>query len=238
MIYAGLLLSAIGLVDLIGATAPRRLHAVLWSVVAIIVVALAVISGAAVGGVIAAAAAVAWLLVYPPQRPARAGIWPALVLALGSGALVAIGGEGAASGVVTEHWSLVAPFGPVSIDVAILTIGVGCFLLESSNKVVRAALASENIAPDAADPTPTPSVSLRGGRMIGPLERILVMVLTLAGAYGFIAAVLAAKGIVRFPEISHDRAGGSQAEYFLVGSLVSWSQALAGALLIWWAYGA
>ncbi len=47
--------------------------------------------------------------------------------------------------------------------------------------------------------------------------------------------MLAAKGIVRFPEISRDGANGGRAEYFLVGSLVSWVVALGGALLLWWA---
>ncbi|MHB1064289.1 MAG: hypothetical protein ACYC1Z_07375 [Georgenia sp.] len=66
-------------------------------------------------------------------------------------------------------------------------------------------------------------LTLRGGRLIGPLERILVVVLGLGGAYAVIAAVLAAKGIVRFPEISEDRRTGSKAEEFLIGSLASWS---------------
>lgn len=73
---------------------------------------------------------------------------------------------------------------------------------------------------------------LRGGRLIGPLERLLVLVLGLAGVYPVIAAVLAAKGIVRFPEISADRAHGTKAEEFLIGSLVSWSTAGAGVLLV------
>lgn len=73
---------------------------------------------------------------------------------------------------------------------------------------------------------------LRGGRLIGPLERLIVLVLGLAGAYPVIAAVLAAKGIVRFPEISADRAHGTKAEEFLIGSLVSWSTAGAGVLLV------
>lgn len=80
-----------------------------------------------------------------------------------------------------------------------------------------------------------PVAPFRGGRLIGPLERVLVLVLTLAGAYALLAAMLAAKGIVRFPEISRDGAGGTRAEYFLVGSLVSWVVALGGAFLLRWA---
>ena len=45
------------------------------------------------------------------------------------------------------------------------------------------------------------------------------------------AAVVAAKGIIRFPEISKDTEG-SKAEYFLVGSFTSWALVAAVALLI------
>jgi hypothetical protein len=47
--------------------------------------------------------------------------------------------------------------------------------------------------------------------------------------------MLAAKGIVRFPEISRDGETGARAEYFLVGSLVSWVIGLGAAFLVWWA---
>ncbi len=97
--------------------------------------------------------------------------------------------------------------------------------------------------PTDADPVPVaaaaaaprdPRAGFQGGRLIGPLERILVMILTLAAAYPILAAMLAAKGIVRFPEISRDGETGARAEYFLVGSLVSWVVALGAAFLIWW----
>lgn len=92
--------------------------------------------------------------------------------------------------------------------------------------------------PTASEPTPpVPAADqgFRGGRLIGPLERVIVLLLTLFAAYPLLAAMLAAKGIVRFPEISRDGVNGGRAEYFLVGSLVSWVVALGGALLLWWA---
>ncbi|QJU53687.1 hypothetical protein SCB71_10650 [Herbiconiux sp. KACC 21604] len=104
-------------------------------------------------------------------------------------------------------------------------------------------------APEHAVPTPgrrrwwsrppvvatvsAPVPDLKGGRLIGPLERLLIVALTLAGALPIVAGIFAAKGIVRFPEISADGARGSKAEYFLVGSLVSWSLALALAGGVW-----
>lgn len=87
----------------------------------------------------------------------------------------------------------------------------------------------------ASIPASDPRAGFKGGRLIGPLERILVMILTLAAAYPILAAMLAAKGIVRFPEISRDGETGARAEYFLVGSLVSWVIGLGGAFLVWWA---
>jgi len=90
-------------------------------------------------------------------------------------------------------------------------------------------------ASEPTPPTPSPDPGFRGGRLIGPLERVLVLLLTLFAAYPLLAAMLAAKGIVRFPEISRDGVNGGRAEYFLVGSLVSWVVALGGALLLWWA---
>ncbi|WP_102193091.1 hypothetical protein [Microbacterium aurantiacum] len=95
---------------------------------------------------------------------------------------------------------------------------------------------ADGAATAAAVPTaaPDPRSGFKGGRLIGPLERIIVLLLTLAGAYPVLAAMLAAKGIVRFPEISRDGESGARAEYFLVGSLVSWVMALGAAFLVWW----
>jgi hypothetical protein len=78
---------------------------------------------------------------------------------------------------------------------------------------------------------------LVGGRVIGPIERLLLIGLGLAGGAAVIAALVAAKGVVRFPEISADRGTGANAETFLVGSLTSWAVAAGGALLIWGTLG-
>lgn len=133
----------------------------------------------------------------------------------------------------------------VPLPAIALSLGVALFAIESANLAVRVALrpataASRPVAvPVSAPrwwkhPARTPVVEdLRGGRLIGPVERLLIITLTLAGAFPVVAGLLAAKGIVRFPEISRDGATGSKAEYFLVGSLASWAVALAGAGLIW-----
>ena len=74
-------------------------------------------------------------------------------------------------------------------------------------------------------------ISMRGGRWIGPLERILILLLASVEAPAAIAAIVAAKGVIRFPEISQDKAG-QKAEEFLVGSFASWILAVLGAVTI------
>ena len=117
----------------------------------------------------------------------------------------------------------------------VLLLGCGLFLLETSNILVRLVLASETprtgLSEDASE--------LKGGRIIGPLERLLVFGLAAAGQFAAIGAVLAAKGVVRFPELSRSaskrKAGDApsrDAEYFLIGSLASWGLALLVSLLI------
>lgn len=73
--------------------------------------------------------------------------------------------------------------------------------------------------------------SMRGGRWIGPLERILILLLASVEAPAAIAAIVAAKGVIRFPEISEDKAG-QKAEEFLIGSFASWILAVLGAVTI------
>ena len=86
--------------------------------------------------------------------------------------------------------------------------------------------------PDAALRPP----ALKGGRLIGPLERILVFVADARAMYPLIAAILAAKGIVRFPEINRDSAGRQSRRVLPDRQSVSWVIALAAAFLVWWAF--
>ncbi|MBD7994158.1 hypothetical protein H9639_02465 [Arthrobacter sp. Sa2CUA1] len=82
---------------------------------------------------------------------------------------------------------------------------------------------SRQVASVRAGEKPARGPALKGGRLIGPIERLLIVVLAFAGAPQIIAALAAAKGVVRFPEIAEDRGTGSKAEEFLVGSLASWT---------------
>ena len=67
------------------------------------------------------------------------------------------------------------------------------------------------------------------GRMIGYLERVIILLFIIYGQFGSIAFVITAKSVARFKEIENDR---SLAEYYLIGTLLSVSFALATAVAL------
>jgi len=107
----------------------------------------------------------------------------------------------------------------ISFERFALTVGCLVFLVESANIIVRMVLAGTDAGVMASEQT------LKGGRVLGPIERIFIFAMALSGQYAALTAVVEAKGILRFPEISRDVAG-RKAEYVLVGSFVSWAVAL------------
>lgn len=124
----------------------------------------------------------------------------------------------------------------------LLWIALALFLTQTGNRITRAVLllSGRELGDDGVAAGAVPHSRLKGGRVIGPLERIFIMVLTVVGAYHVVAALMAAKGIVRFPEISADAkrdptdvTAGTKAEEFLVGSLASWGLAGGAGLLAW-----
>lgn len=244
-----LALLALGLHDLLDAVlpgawpAPRRrwlarAGAAVAAVLAAVLVAVLAPTGMSVavgGGLVALGLLMGWTWLHP-DRP------------LGVVAVVAT------VGLVAVLESTLAPAGLRSAPPALTLLAVALALTETGNRVTRAVLAlagrsadggDEEAEDPAAEPTTVPSAAptdpaadgLRGGRYIGPMERLLMVVLGLAQAYPVIAALMAAKGIVRFPEISADRGAGSRAEEFLIGSLASWGLAAAGAVVVWLALG-
>jgi hypothetical protein len=110
----------------------------------------------------------------------------------------------------------------------------------TGNQLVRLVLGSVGaVKPEGQ---PQPSDRLKGGRLLGPMERVLILGLGLAGQLAAATAVVAAKSIIRFPEINAQKARengnigidfdlGDITEYFLVGSFASWIIALGGLAL-------
>lgn len=256
MILAGLVLLTIGGVDLVRAFATRRW--VGYVVVGIVIGALATIAIAPMQALVAVVAAGLWMWLVPTRGRARASFWPVIGLALLCAVAVTTIVPRESNGLIAQDWALRTPFGELSADALLLVAGVLVFLSESANVVVRLSLNAETYDPasqtkdlndfdelegidelaDEAFPAQAQPLqdqpALKGGRLIGPLERVLIFALTLISAYTLVAAFVAAKGIVRFPEISRDSGRGNSAEYFLVGSMISWVLALGGAFLVWW----
>jgi hypothetical protein len=243
-----LLLAAIGSSDLARSRLPGR-----SATAAAFVIGTAVFVLGALGTgvdwwwwIVAAALVAAWLR---STRQAAGGwvlVGAAVVVAA---AIVFSPALAAPSGVIVDWYSALpyALASSVPFEAFALAVGGTAFLFETSNVIVRSLLRRALVAgPDpttAVEPrrrfrrravvTAPPTVApLRGGRIIGPLERVFLLALVLVGAYPAIAALIAAKGIIRFPEISKDDVGGSKAEYFLVGSFASWALVLLIAVLV------
>jgi hypothetical protein len=225
-----------------------------WSVLVTVVLAalwvattIPVRSGGAPGG---RGRALPWLR--------RSGSWPAVLLAVAVAVLLLWAPAADASGFVVDWHRDAGPAFVGAVPLAALVAGIGSalFLVDSANVVVAQAL-PPGLSPDAwlgavaaeptrrkrfdrrrttrapgADTDTDGTVTLKGGRMIGPIERLLLAGFSLAGAFPVVAALIAAKGIVRFPEIRRETTG-YQAEYFLIGSLVSWAMAFAAAGMCW-----
>ena len=126
---------------------------------------------------------------------------------------------------------------PLGSEVAKVIAAVGAVILLTvpANRVVSDILAIARQSPQKNEQQGNLGASMRGGRWIGPLERILIVLLASVEASTAVAAIVAAKGIIRFPEINLDvkeADGGQKAEEFLIGSFASWILAVLGAVAI------
>jgi hypothetical protein len=119
--------------------------------------------------------------------------------------------------------------GQASPDRLLLFAGMVLFQLSSANVVVRLILDAVGV------PATTNEKRLKGGRLLGPMERLFLIGLGLAGQLTAAAVVVAAKGLLRFPELQRgvEAEGPSDVtEYFLIGSFASWLIALGGLALL------
>jgi hypothetical protein len=168
---------------------------------------------------IGVAVVVAWVASTPVDR---AYPWPIVGLGLvAAGILAGSAHLPAPDGWLTDWYDTLELQSLQDISFERFALAIGClvFLVESANIVVRMVLAGTDAGVMASEQT------LKGGRVLGPIERIFIFAMALSGQYAALTAVVAAKGILRFPEISRDVAG-RKAEYVLVGSFVSWAVAL------------
>ena len=110
-------------------------------------------------------------------------------------------------------------------------VGIVIFLAAPANRIVSDILAAARQSPHVDERPSSSEAPMRGGHWIGPLERILILLLASVEAPAAVAAIVAAKGVIRFPEVSKDEAG-QKAEEFLIGSFASWVLAVLGVIVI------
>ncbi len=145
------------------------------------------------------------------------------LLAVYTAVLVVLSGDLTFDDVPIQGWydDLTIPsLADVPFERFALGLGVVLFLTTAANVVVREVLAWAGPRVLAQED------DLQGGRVLGPLERWFVFACAVTGNLAAIAIVVAAKGILRFPEISRDKPEGLRAEYVLIGSFASWGLAL------------
>jgi hypothetical protein len=239
------LLVAVGIGDVC-----RRLVGIRWlpTVVALLAIAACVLLGALwhLGDVpplvITAATSVGWLLLC--GRAERLGTNQAVPLAVfgtGVALLILLSGWGSDVGGLIARWSTWSGlFGhhPIEPSRLLMIVGVVLVQLATANQLVRLVLGSVGAVKPVGQPQP--SDRLKGGRLLGPMERLLILGLGLGGQLTMATAVVAAKSIIRFPEITAQRDKNGTpglgiddvTEYFLVGSFASWILAFAGLALV------
>ncbi len=164
---------------------------------------------------------------------------PLLVLGLALGVGVLVSGVPEPAGGLVGDWlddvGLPVLQG-LSTDRALLLLGAFLVQLSTGNVLVRLVLAATGtVNPADHDTVDDPEQQLKGGRLLGPMERAFILGLGLAGQWTAAGVVVAAKGLLRWPEL---RSNADQTrihrltEYFLVGSFVSWLTAFAALLLL------
>ena len=229
MIVLALLLATVGTADLVRPEnrASSRNQAIIAGAAGAVVLVL-LTSGLAVGRsswVIVPAVLVflvGWMLFTPVGIVQTDRPWPVAGLFVAALLALAVPQPSVGDGWLVRWYTGLDL--PTLTDVPIeeFVLGAACvvFLVETANIVVRLMLIGTGPSVLATENT------LQGGRILGPIERVFVLGMALAGQYAALSVVVAAKGILRFPEISKDTAGGTRAEYVLVGSFVSLAQAL------------
>lgn len=253
MIVLAAFLAAVGLGDLVSSLSgrPESANRAIAGVVVgagsgfWLLAASGSLSRAVVGGGLIAIAVALWQLVrlsdlaWTPR-----GALPTLAMLI-LPLVLAIGVTGSFAGVDVQ--SLVhevaerlpeATIGGRAADEVALILALFTVMVSTGNAIVRLALAG------IGTPVASSETRLRGGRLIGPLERALIFGLALAGQPTAAALVISAKGLLRFPELNDLRnqqespgEGGVRridevTEYLLVGSLVSWVVALTPIALV------
>ena len=168
-------------------------------------------------------------------RPAA----PLVLFATAFAAAILVAPAAGRAGGVLEDWLSRQPL-PVldglSADRLLLLLAAFLLQLSTGNVLVRLVLAATGtVNPTKTGSLEDPEIRLKGGRLLGPMERVFILGLGLAGNLTAASIVIAAKGLLRFPELQSkaDQVRIHRlTEYFLVGSFVSWLLPLAALALL------
>ncbi|THV09268.1 hypothetical protein E9934_16955 [Nocardioides caeni] len=162
--------------------------------------------------------------------PAARGWRTAAFASLGVGAAISLLGVGALEPWVEwPTWLRDTALGHWPAADVMVSAGAVLLQLATGNLLVRLVLDAVGV------PAVTNEKRLKGGRLLGPMERIFIVGLGHIGEVTAAAIVVAAKGLLRFPEIQAGVKEGPSdvTEYFLIGSFTSWLIGLAGVALIY-----
>lgn len=243
MSVLAILLIAVGLTDVLrgpaavgAAPSRRRWLAVGAGLLAILVLGLLAALGSLddiVLLVVTGAVVVGWVTAedHAREHERRHGLAIA-VLATGVVATILFSGWTSSAGGAIASWLErvhVPALEHTHPDRFLLLLGLALVQLSTGNRLVRLVLASVGALRKPS--SPQPADRLRGGRLLGPMERLFILGLGLAGQVTAAGIVIAAKGLIRWPELqatpADQRVGVDEVtEYFLVGSFTSWLLAL------------
>ena len=254
MIAVGIWLLSVGLADLVAGLSgepkegARTIGAIVTGVVAPAIVCA--IAGAQADTFVmltlfTGATTAVWIVIRrdAPRMSAVRALVALLFLLVAFAIVSAVGSEAVstfATSSVLERTLGRLPFpllASSSPEQVLFVLGVIAMLFATSNAIVRLVLTAMGPRFSNAEQR------LRGGRVIGPLERVLIFGLGLAGEATAAALVIGAKGLLRYPELNGLRgesgAAGPSArtidvvtEYLLIGSLTSWLLALFPLVLV------
>ncbi|MGB3187018.1 MAG: hypothetical protein WBG36_08380 [Ornithinimicrobium sp.] len=244
MSVLALALLSIGVADLVGLRSwgqPARAAVVSCAAGLVTLALLALLADLTSGAdllllLVAAGTLCGWVLTSAGERHLPAALSLSIAAAGLAVLLLGSGGASMADGALSRWlgWTgLPATDVPAGPDTVLLVAGLLLVQVATANKVVRLVLTQIG----ALGPSGLPQASdrLRGGRILGPMERLIILGLGLAGEVTAASLVIAAKGLIRWPELQQSDLAEPDAvgvddvtEYFLVGSMVSWTFALLG----------
>ncbi len=126
------------------------------------------------------------------------------------------------------HSLLSATFSPHSSTLASVAIVLAAygFNLNGSGAIIGALLENYKLSPGEGQEGA--AIRLRMGRMIGILERMLVLTLVLIDQWSALGLILAAKSLARFKDLEQR----NFSEYYLIGTLSSVLLAIVSGLIV------